>query len=66
MEPVPGTIELRLTESTWLQLDDTGFLQGGGSIIRFERFTRPSRQRHPRGPAHISLGGKLSSRRDES
>lgn len=37
MEPAPGTKELRLTESTWLQLDDTGYLEvgGGSTIIRF-------------------------------
>jgi lactoylglutathione lyase len=36
MEPAPGTVELRLTESTWLQLDDTGYLEVGGSIVRLE------------------------------
>ena len=36
MEPAPGTIELQLTENTWLQLDDTGYLEVGGSIIRLE------------------------------
>lgn len=36
MEPAPGTVELRLTENTWLQLDDTGDLKVGGSIIRLE------------------------------
>ena len=36
MEPVPGTIELQLTENIWLQLDDTGYLEVGGSIIRLE------------------------------
>lgn len=36
MEPAPGTIELQLRESTWLQLDDTGDLKVGGSIIRLE------------------------------
>ena len=38
MEPDPGTIELQLTDSTWLQLDDTGYLKAGGesSMIRFE------------------------------
>lgn len=36
MEPVPGTIELRLTESAWLQLDDTGYLEVGGSIVRLD------------------------------
>jgi len=37
MEPDPGTIELKLTDNVWLQLDDTGYLKvGGGSIIRFE------------------------------
>jgi hypothetical protein len=38
MEPAPGTIELKLTDNVWLQLDDTGYLKLGGesSIIRFE------------------------------
>ena len=38
MEPVPGLFEIRLTDSTWLQLDDTGYLEegGGSAIIRFE------------------------------
>lgn len=36
MEPAPGTIELQLTPNTWLQLDDTGELTVGGSVIRFE------------------------------
>ncbi|MGB1285488.1 MAG: VOC family protein [Aggregatilineales bacterium] len=36
MEPAPGTIELRLSENTWLQFDDTGYLEVGGSIIRLE------------------------------
>lgn len=38
MEPAPGTIELKLTDTTWLQLDDTGYLEigGGSSIIRLE------------------------------
>ncbi len=36
MEPAPGTVELRLTENTWLQLDDTGYLKVGGSILRLE------------------------------
>lgn len=38
MEPAPGTIELKLTNDTWLQLDDTGYLKvgGGSSIIRLE------------------------------
>lgn len=36
MEPAPGTVELQLTENTWLQLDDTGYLTVGGSIIRLE------------------------------
>lgn len=37
MEPEPGTVELKLTDTTWLQLDDTGYLKIGGrsSIIRF-------------------------------
>src|SRR5688572_20019993 len=36
MEPSPGTVELRLTEDAWLQLDDTGYLEvgGGSSIVR--------------------------------
>jgi catechol 2,3-dioxygenase-like lactoylglutathione lyase family enzyme len=38
MEPVPGLFELKLTDTTWLQLDDTGYLEvgGGSAIIRFE------------------------------
>ena len=36
MEPAPGTIELQLSENAWLQLDDTGYLKVGGSIIRLE------------------------------
>jgi predicted enzyme related to lactoylglutathione lyase len=36
IEPVPGTIELKLTDTVWLQLDDTGYLAVGGSIVRFE------------------------------
>lgn len=38
MEPVPGLVELKLSETTWMQLDDTGYLELGGrsSIIRFE------------------------------
>ncbi len=36
MEPAPGTIEMQLSENTWLQLDDTGDLTVGGSIIRLE------------------------------
>ncbi|NDJ51580.1 MAG: VOC family protein [Chloroflexi bacterium] len=36
IEPAPGTVELQLTETTWLQLDDTGDLKVGGSIIRLE------------------------------
>ncbi len=38
MEPVPGLFELKLTDTTWLQLDDTGYLEvgGGTAIIRFE------------------------------
>ena len=33
-----STIELKLTGDTWLQLDDTGYLEigGGSSIIRLE------------------------------
>jgi len=34
MEPVPGLFELKLTETTWLQLDDTSYFEvGGGSVI---------------------------------
>jgi catechol 2,3-dioxygenase-like lactoylglutathione lyase family enzyme len=36
MEPAPGTIELQLSDNTWLQFDDTGYLKVGGSIIRLE------------------------------
>lgn len=38
MEPSPGTIELMLTATTWLQLDDTGYLAAGGdsAIVRLE------------------------------
>ena len=38
MEPVPGTIELRLTDDVWLQFDDTGYLKLGGesTVIRLE------------------------------
>lgn len=38
MEPAPGVIELQLTDNTWLQLDDTGYLNLGGasSVVRFE------------------------------
>lgn len=36
MEPAPGLIELQLTQNTWLQLDDTGDLKIGGSILRLE------------------------------
>jgi lactoylglutathione lyase len=36
MEPAPGVMELQLTENTWLQLDNTGDLKVGGSIIRLE------------------------------
>ena len=36
MEPAPGTVELKLTENAWLQLDDTGYLPAGTSILRFE------------------------------
>jgi len=38
VEPVPGTVELKLTDNVWLQLDDTGYLEvgGGSSIIRLE------------------------------
>ena len=37
VEPAPGTVELQLSENTWLQLDDTGYLAvgGGSSIVRF-------------------------------
>lgn len=38
MEPAPGTIELHLSGNTWLQLDDTGYLEAGGNsaIIRLD------------------------------
>jgi lactoylglutathione lyase len=38
MEPSPGTIELKLTDNAWLQLDDTGYLEvgGGSAIVRLE------------------------------
>jgi lactoylglutathione lyase len=38
MEPDPGTIELKLTDDAWLQLDDTGYLKlgGGSTIIRLQ------------------------------
>lgn len=38
MEPAPGTIELKLANNVWLQLDDTGYLKvgGGSAIIRFQ------------------------------
>lgn len=38
MEPVPELFELKLSDTIWLQLDDTGYLELGGSssIIRFE------------------------------
>lgn len=38
MEPVPGLFEIRLHENTWLQFDDTGYLEigGGSTIVRFE------------------------------
>lgn len=38
IEPAPGTIELRLTDNSWLQFDDTGYLKvgGGSTIVRFE------------------------------
>jgi predicted enzyme related to lactoylglutathione lyase len=37
IEPSPGTMELKIQDNVWLQLDDTGYLQvGGGSIVRFE------------------------------
>jgi predicted enzyme related to lactoylglutathione lyase len=38
MEPSPGTVELKLTDTAWLQLDDTGYLKvgGGATIIRFQ------------------------------
>lgn len=36
MEPAPGTLELQLSDNVWLQLDDTGELKIGGSIIRLE------------------------------
>lgn len=36
LEPAPGTVEMKLTENAWLQLDDTGYLSigGGSSIVR--------------------------------
>ncbi len=39
VEPTPGTIELQLNESIWLQLDDTGYLEvgGGSAIIRLSK-----------------------------
>lgn len=38
VEPVPDLFEIRLSDNTWLQLDDTGYIQVGGesTIIRFE------------------------------
>jgi lactoylglutathione lyase len=38
IEPAPGTVELQLTENTWLQLDDTGYFElgGGSSIVRLQ------------------------------
>lgn len=38
MEPAPGTVEMKLTDDAWLQLDDTGYLEVGGNsaIIRLE------------------------------
>lgn len=36
IEPVPGLIELQLSQNAWLQLDDTGDLKAGGAIIRLE------------------------------
>ncbi len=38
IEPMPGLFELKLTDTLWLQLDDTGYLAVGGesTIIRFE------------------------------
>lgn len=38
MKPTPGIIELKLTDNTWLQLDDTGDLEvgRGSSIVRLE------------------------------
>ena len=36
IEPAPGTLELQLSDNVWLQLDDTGYLKIGGSIIRLE------------------------------
>ena len=39
MEPAPGTVELKLSNNTWLQLDDIGYLKLGGesSVIRLEK-----------------------------
>jgi hypothetical protein len=38
IEPAPGTVELKLTDNAWLQIDDTGYLEvgGGSTIIRLE------------------------------
>jgi catechol 2,3-dioxygenase-like lactoylglutathione lyase family enzyme len=38
MEPAPGTLELKLTADTWLQLDDTGYLTlgGGSAVVRLQ------------------------------
>lgn len=36
MEPAPGVVELQLSANTWLQLDDSGDLKVGGSILRLE------------------------------
>lgn len=38
LEPAQGTVELKLAENAWLQIDDTGYLEVGGrsTIIRLE------------------------------
>jgi predicted enzyme related to lactoylglutathione lyase len=38
MEPAPGTVELQLTDTAWLQLDDTGYLKvgGGSAVVRLQ------------------------------
>ena len=38
IEPAPGTIEFKLADHIWLQLDDTGYLEidGRSSIMRME------------------------------
>lgn len=38
MEPVSGVFEIKLTDTTWLQFDDTGYMNvgGGSAIVRLE------------------------------